>query len=236
MTVCRQKYRLERFEDAQALYEDLLTTVEEVSMVFVVGLLQLHVNDPCIQDSPEHDDVQMNLAATSAHLEFISSIPSLLGDLSSTGKVPSIETLENNPVAPLIAAHPAYKQRVQPVSSTSAPAAPTAANKSKKANLPANKKTTKLPPSVAALPADQRPAPDPERWLPKRERSGYAEILAAKEREKEKKRLKARKKQEATLTQGAEESSAAANKAQGQAGVRGSQQQSKKNGKKKGKK
>lgn len=33
LTVTVQKYRLESFEDSQALYEDLLATVEDVSLL-----------------------------------------------------------------------------------------------------------------------------------------------------------------------------------------------------------
>jgi signal recognition particle subunit SRP72 len=195
-----------------------------------------------LQDSPEHADLSTNLSAVNAQLDFISSVPSLLGDIQSSSKpLPSIEHLENTPVAPLVSSHRAYRARVtnavaptaEPSASTSAStSAPSTAAKGKRAkkqpkkDAPAKTKKVKLPPSIAALPEDKRPAPDPERWLPKRERSGFAEQMAQKQKEKEKQRLKARKKMEAALTQGAAaDEGATSSAAQGQAAGRGQQQQ-----------
>ena len=162
--------------------------------------------DTTFQDTPEYADLSANLSACRAHLEFLDAIPSVLGDMTSsttTHTVPSIEALESTPVAPLVAAHPSYKMRpslTQPSKSIAKPA------ETKKTRT-AKTKTANLPRSVAALPAEKRPIPDPERWLPKRERKGYAAVLAQREKEKEKKRLKARKKLEATMTQGSAEGS-----------------------------
>ncbi|KAK9899334.1 hypothetical protein P389DRAFT_47160 [Cystobasidium minutum MCA 4210] len=211
------KYRLEQFDQAQVLYEDLLATLEA--------------------ETPEQADLTANLEACNAHIDFIKSVPSRLAEMSSQhaeNRIPSVDDLETTPIFPLIAAHPAYKTRTAAATTATAAAASTAeastssttrptgtaavkskAKSSKKSKAAAEKKGdtkkkfVKLPPSIASLPENQRPAPDPERWLPKRERKGYAEILAAKEREKEKKRLKARKKLEATLTQGAASSAGA---------------------------
>lgn len=209
------------------------------------------------QDTPEQADLTANLAACNQHIDFIKSIPSRLAEMSSQHaehRIPSIDDLETTPIFPLIAAHPAYKTRsataAQASTSSSRPVTDIKAKtkSSKKSKIAAEKKKqddsiegkkekfVKLPPSIAALPENQRPTPDPERWLPKRERKGYAEVLAAKEREKEKKRLKARKKLEATLTQGSASSGPAqdeGNSRQPQSGGSGGGKA--KNNKKKGK-
>ena len=156
-----------------------------------------------MQETPEHDDLSTNLSACSAHLDFIASIPSLLAEMSLptyTPKLPSVETLESTPIAPLVASHPSFKVRQQ-APKQHVPSLAISVPKSTKSK-PKSKLPSKLPRSILALPADKRPPPDPERWLPKRERKGYVEILAQREKEKEKKRLKARKKLEATMTQG----------------------------------
>ena len=203
-----------------------------------------------MQDSPEHADLSTNLSAVNTQLEFISSVPSLLGDIQSSSKpLPSIEHLENTPVASLVSSHRAYQTRANPTaaptaeptaSTSAATSAPSAAAKAKRAakqpkkDAPAKTKKVKLPPSIAALPEDKRPAPDPERWLPKRERSGYAEQMAQRQKEKEKQRLKARKKVEAALTQGAAaDEGATSSAAQGQAAARPQQQQHQQQQKKK---
>lgn len=214
------------------------------------------------QDTPEQADLTANLDACNAHIDFIKSIPSRLAEMSSQHaekRIPSVDDLETTPIFPLIAAHPAYKTRstaatataaaqASTSTSTSAPRSAAAPGKSKSRSSKKSKsssssdkkgdvkkKFVKLPPSIASLPENQRPAPDPERWLPKRERKGYAEVLAAKEREKEKKRLKARKKLEATLTQGAasgaaEESSAKQTQSGGGGGGGKSKNKKKKGG------
>jgi len=106
--------------------------------------------------------------------------------------------LEATPVAPLVASHPSYKARA----TTQIPVQASSTSASTKKQSPKKPKQTKLPPRIAALPENQRPPVDPERWLPKRERKGFAAVLEARAKEKEKKRLKARKKLEASMTQG----------------------------------
>lgn len=69
--------------------------------------------------------------------------------------MPDVSTLESTALAPLVASHQAFKPRG---AKTAALAAPT----SRKAKA---KKPKPLDPD--------RPLPDPERWLPKRQRTGY---------------------------------------------------------------
>ena len=122
----------------------------------------------------------------------------------TNGKALSVDALEETPIAAILASHPKFKRKPakRAVASDAAPSTENTSLPKKAVKAKAKKAPGKLPSAVAVLPPDQRPAPDPERWLPKRERRGYAEAMAVKEKEKEKRRLKARKKLEAVMTQG----------------------------------
>lgn len=157
------KYRSEDYEASRDIYDELLATADA--------------------DSPEIADLQTNLNAANAHLDFLSAVPSTLASSS----VPSLETLESTPVAPLIQSS-IYK---------SAPlVASTLASTSK---APAKKA------SAAKAGAKGKPAKelDPDRWLPKRERAGFADEIV---RRREQERGRKKQQQASLLTQGAAES------------------------------
>jgi signal recognition particle subunit SRP72 len=102
--------------------------------------------------------------------------------------------LESAPVASLVASHPVLRP-VAPAVSAPASTPSTAENKRQK------RKRGRLPAHIAEVPADKRPALDPERWLPKRERSTWQDMRA--EREKNRLSGKQRRDKERLLTQGA---------------------------------
>ena len=135
------------------------------------------------QDSPEYDDLSTNLASCTAHLEFIEAVPSIL----STTTVPPLETLESAPLGPLVNPHASYKTSTNALASSSA--------------IPIKKKAT---PKRLPKKYDANVEPDPDRWLPKRERPGFAEeIVRRREQERGRKKGKEREK---LLVQGAVDS------------------------------
>lgn len=110
----------------------------------------------CTQDPPELADIETNVAACNAHLEFLSAVPS---HLSST-KTPSLDTLESAPVGPLIHSNPLFKVTAQGAPSASRQPAPTKDVKS-------TKTPRRLPKSY-----DAKKEPDPWRWTKLKERPG----------------------------------------------------------------
>lgn len=172
MTLAKQLYRLEDYETSRNVFEDLIATVDVVRLLFIAFFLYFRytlTSRPITQDSPELADLQTNLEACNSHLDFLSSVPSLLE--SSSISIPSIEILESTPIAHLISTHPLY--RIKPFASTSKPLASTSIKPSKKS------KSTTVP---KKLPKYYKPdvVPDPDRWLPKRERPQFADQLAMK--------------------------------------------------------
>lgn len=146
-----------------------------------------------MQESPELDDLQANLQAANAHLGFLTTVPSQLA--SST--VAPIESLESTPVISLVQAHPLYKSVAQPLASSSTLAA-----------VAVPKVPKRLPKKY-----DPNVKPDPDRWLPRRERQGYGEEIARK-REQARGRNKG-KAREQLLTQGAADSAPSTSKSGG---------------------
>lgn len=110
--------------------------------------------------------MQTNVAACNAHIDFLSSVPSHLASSSA----PAIENLETAPVAPLIHSNPLFKVSASAIASTSKSAATKSSIKPKAPRrLPKN--------------YDPKVTPDPERWIPKRERPGsYEEIIRKREK------------------------------------------------------
>ncbi|BGP36217.1 hypothetical protein JCM10450v2_000113 [Rhodotorula kratochvilovae] len=157
-------YRLGEYDSARDLFDDLASTAEP--------------------DSPELPDLQANSAASSAHLEFASAVPSTLASLAEGALLPSTDELEARPLALVLpatssAAGPSRAPAHAPVASTSS-AAPTPA--------PTKPKTRRaLPKSFdAARPASALPD---DRWVPKRERPSMRDaLLQAKEKARGKKR------------------------------------------------
>jgi len=170
-----QNYRLDQFETARDLYEDLIATAEPVSnspLVHNRGMPSLSIRaDWCPrlfpQDAPELIDLQTNLDACQSSVNFLSSLPSAIANAS----IPPLETLEAQPIGPLLA--PIFKAfSPRPVASTSVLLVPAsdAATKAPRGKLPRNYEA-----SVA-----KGKGPDPDRWLPYRERPGMAELIVAK--------------------------------------------------------
>lgn len=163
-----QHYRLEAYQTAHDIYEELLDTAEH--------------------DAPEYADLETNLAACRAHLDFVSSIPSRLSALSDS--LPSVATLEATPLHALMASNASSK----PLATRSNPRPPfsatsTQAKKKKKKPREKHARPTKLPAHIAALAPEQRPPPDPERWLPQSERSNWPARRAELEKQRERRRL-----------------------------------------------
>ena len=63
------------------------------------------------QDHPEYADLEANLKAAQARIDFTDAVPSQVAKASSSRSLPDIETLESTPVAPLIAAHDDFKAK-----------------------------------------------------------------------------------------------------------------------------
>ena len=144
-------------------------------------------------DSPEHADIETNIAACSAHLEFLASIPSRLAEAAV-----DVAELESTPLVTVLP---------QPVRRQMGPSAPTSTELPKLSKKAArqSRRPPKLPPAIAALPADQRPAPDPFRWVKKTERPDWPEQRARLEKEKAAKRGRNRAQErarDAAATQG----------------------------------
>lgn len=125
-------------------------------------------------------DLQTNLAAATLHLDFLSSVPTTLANTA----VPALDSLESTPVGPIIHSHPLYKV------AKAAPLVASTVASTSKASAAKKAKGSKLAKEL-----------DPDRWIPKRERPGFAEEIVRK-REQE----RGRKKQlQSGLTQGAAE-------------------------------
>jgi signal recognition particle subunit SRP72 len=167
------------------------------------------------QDSPEHADLENNLAACDAFLDFAASIPSTLSARQSDGVLPSFPALESAAVGALISS--TYKAS-RPKPTATAPATP-----KKKAKA----RASRLPASLKDVAPEDRPPVDPERWLPKRERASYKDELAAKQRQKE---AKERQREKLTVQGSAAPAAAPVAKAAATGGA------AKKKGAKKGKK
>ena len=133
------------------------------------------------QDSAEYDDLRTNLASCTAHLDFVAAIPSIL----ALTTIPALETLESTPLGPLVNLHASYKTTKNAVASSS--------------TITIIKK--KVGPKRLPKTYDANVEPDPDRWLPKRERPGFAEEIVRK-REQERGRKKG-KEREKLLVQGA---------------------------------
>lgn len=128
------------------------------------------------QDSLEHADLLTNLHSCEARVEFKARVPDELAQLSQRA-LPPVEVLESTPCAPLVHSHKAFRS-AKPAAATAAVSAE--ASTSKTTSTAAGK--TGKPPK--RLPKDYDPSktPDPERWLPKRERASYAaEFVRQKE-------------------------------------------------------
>lgn len=182
-----QQYRLEDYKAAQSVYEELLDGV-----------------DP---DHPEYADLQTNLSACIAHNEFLDSIPSRLVAMSDT--IPSVQQLEATPLNVLVASNASTRpsaSRSKPRPAFSSALEASKKNSKAKRRPPKHTAKRKLPAHIAALPAEKRPAPDPERWLPKSERSNWAARQQAEMEAREKRRAEKRKNAK-LLTQGATEAS-----------------------------
>lgn len=105
------------------------------------------------QDSPEQADLETNIAACSSHLDFLASIPARLAE-----EAVDVAALESTP---LVAVLPQPVRR--PAAASAVPEPP----KLSKTAARRKNRPIKLPPSIAALPESERPAPDPLRWVKK---------------------------------------------------------------------
>lgn len=163
------------------------------------------------QDAPELIDLQANLDACQSSVNFLSSLPATIANAS----IPPLDTLESQPIGPLLAK--LNKSSIsRPIASTSALPAQPAVAKPPRGKLPKNYDAQKA----------KGKGPDPDRWLPYRERPGMAELIVAK-REKARGRNK-------ELTQGgaADEGQAKGKAAQGVGAKAGGGGAKKKKGKK----
>ncbi|KAK4055147.1 hypothetical protein OIV83_000427 [Microbotryomycetes sp. JL201] len=177
-------YRQEEYERSRDEFEELANTVE--------------LSDDERKDSPEHQDLQTNIDACDAHIDFMSSVPSHLGSTTT----PAIETLESAPVGPLIHSNPMFKT----VPTSGAQQASTSMTRSSGGAAAAStgapgKKPRKLPKKY-----DPTKEPDPWRWTKMKERPGMGELI---QQRREKARGK-NKERQALLTQGGYDSPAKA--------------------------
>ncbi|KIY48956.1 hypothetical protein FISHEDRAFT_13966, partial [Fistulina hepatica ATCC 64428] len=160
-------YRLQREVDAQQLLNSMNgrdqhrgTVHLEAQLSYRQGSFDEALNfynrllDTADPQTEEHSDVLTNLQASQQHADFISS-----GYLKALDRLPLaiVATLENAP--------PAFQTKyTSPLLATPSLA------------LPTKPKGTKV--RMSRVPADitpgVSPAPDPERWLKKSERSNYA--------------------------------------------------------------
>lgn len=183
-----QLYRMEQYAESRDAFEELLATADSVSSssMFSTGIPANHHLILSSKDSPELLDLQTNLDACNTHLDFLSSVSSLV---ASSSTLPSIETLESTPIGFLIHSHAEY----QP--------SPRVLFKSR-ATPQQSLKSVKVP---KKLPKNYDPTKvlDPDRWIPKRERPGFAEEIVRK-REMERGRKKGKEREKLMMQGGAE--------------------------------
>ncbi|GAA5866321.1 hypothetical protein JCM3774_006615 [Rhodotorula dairenensis] len=191
-------YRLGEYERARDLFDELASTAE--------------------LDSPELADLEANLAACTAQLDFLAAVPATLANLSSTAAavLPSVDELEARPLALVLppsvtaaaksrgsgaaaAAAPArgpHAASTSTLSGASAPAAPPPrARRRPRGNrfaaaaaAAAADNLIDSTRSVAAVAADTAAVAE-DRWIPKRQRPSMRDaLLQAKEKQRGRKR------------------------------------------------
>ncbi|KAM0752645.1 hypothetical protein T439DRAFT_179434 [Meredithblackwellia eburnea MCA 4105] len=171
------RYRQGQYQASHELYEELVHTVA--------------VDDPSLPD------LETNLETTQSHLDFLTSVvPSQIAGVS-------VDTLEDKPLGPIVSKVSAAKNKkgkgkAVPTRSKATPSTLKSAKKIRakgKKLVPLLKAGKPLPKKAEEL--------DPERWVPKRERPGFAEEIVRR-REKERGRFK----ESQGLTQGSAEPAA----------------------------
>lgn len=151
-----QAYRQGSYDVAFDLYNQLLDTAEPVSSYYPHLTLTLII----FKDSEEHSDILTNLRASQVHLDFINT-----GFLHALDSLPTsiTSTLETAPPPQLPSAAVPYASgsaiENAPASLSSRP-------------VPKKVRGSRVPPGV--IPG-VTPAPDPERWLKKSERSTFGQ-------------------------------------------------------------
>jgi len=157
---------------SKEIYDELLLTSD---LVGFCPIFKLYLKR-CFQDSPEYADLENNSTACEAFLEFASAVPSSIADLQASDRLPSFSTVESTMVGPLVAAEfKTTRPAVNQLNSLSQSGVKSSERKRK----------SRLPARIAALPEEERPPLDLERWLPKRERLAYKEQQAAIARKKQ---------------------------------------------------
>ncbi|POY70324.1 hypothetical protein BMF94_6604 [Rhodotorula taiwanensis] len=175
-------YRLGDYERARDLFDELAATAEA--------------------DSPELADLEANLTACTAQLDFVAEIPTTLANLSSSGSraIPPIDELEARPLALVLPA--ASTSNLGGGAAAAAAAAATdrgkrtrtARRRPRGARFAASATTTSEEGApFLRIPAElaQQPAPAEDRWIPKRQRPSMRDaLLQAKEKQRGRKRDK----------------------------------------------
>ncbi|GAA5955295.1 hypothetical protein JCM8115_001907 [Rhodotorula mucilaginosa] len=180
-------YRLGEYERARDLFDELAATAE--------------------LDSPELADLEANLAACTAQLDFLAAVPATLANLSSSGSgsgsgsraVPSVDELEARPLALVLpstsaaSASSATVARGQTGKGASSSGGTTATPRARR--RPRGKRFATATAEGAEsgnLPAAAAPPPPAEdRWIPKRQRPSMRDaLLQAKEKQRGRKRDK----------------------------------------------
>ncbi|KAK4057731.1 hypothetical protein OIO90_001379 [Microbotryomycetes sp. JL221] len=157
-------YRMEQYELSRDEFQGLADTVDS--------------------GSPEHQDLQTNIAACEAHINFLERVPA---HLSSTA-IPSIDTLEQAPVGPLLQSHSKSK------STMATGAAVASTSKARQSTMTKPSKRARILPKTF----DESKEADPWRWTRMKERPGMGALIQQK---RERARGKNKEKQ-ALLTQG----------------------------------
>ncbi|KWU46832.1 hypothetical protein RHOSPDRAFT_31654 [Rhodotorula sp. JG-1b] len=177
-------YRLGEYERARDLFDELAATAE--------------------LDSPELADLEANLAACTAKLDFLVAVPATLANLSGSGShvVPSVDELEARPLALVLPSSSAASTsatiggggRGQTGKTASSPGGTTTATPRAR-RRPRGKRfaATMAGGTESNLSAVNAAAPPPaeDRWIPKRQRPSMRDaLLQAKEKQRGRKRDK----------------------------------------------
>lgn len=157
------------------------------------------------------DDLQTNIAACNAHLDFFSAVPSHMASSSTSG--PSIEDLESTPVGPLIHSNPLFRASKSTNATTSSrlakgKAAAASGQSGGTQGTTGDSAPTRRTPKRLPKNYDPAKTPDPWRWTKMKERPGMGEVIQSKrEKARGKNKDRAAKEKAALLTQGGLESS-----------------------------
>ncbi|GAA5981000.1 hypothetical protein JCM10908_003947 [Rhodotorula pacifica] len=183
-------YRLGEYEHARDLFAELAQSAE--------------------LDSPELADLEANLSACTAQLDFLAAVPATLAHLSASSSggsravLPSVDELEARPLALVLPSASTSAQGAAAAAKTagssagpstsSAPAATTTTRSRRprgKRFAPSTAPSNGQPAPRIPLEVASQPPPAEDRWIPKRQRPSMRDaLLQAKEKQRGRKREK----------------------------------------------